>query len=68
MICLSGTCVVSNGNAAGRMGSVAHLCSVEQIEPATPPASLQRDDDACEPALPKVSTFVWEGYPKVSSC
>lgn len=61
------TSCVQWADAAGHMGSVAHLRSVEQIEPATPPASLQRDDDACEPAFPKVSSFAWEGYPKVIS-
>lgn len=47
------------------MGSVANPNSAEQLEPATPPASLQRDDDASWPAPPNESTFAWEQYPKV---
>ena len=43
--------------------SVAGSVLAEQIEPATPPASLQRDDAA---AATMQSTLAWEGYPQVN--
>lgn len=46
---------------------MVNLHAEEQIEPATPPASLQRDDDASEPAAANESTWAWEGHPKVIS-
>lgn len=40
--------------------------SADLMEPATPPASLQREDDAAGPAVH--SEFAWEGYPQVIHC
>ena len=40
--------------------------SADLIEAATPPASLQREDDAAGPAVP--TEFAWEGYPQVINC
>lgn len=37
----------------------------DQIEPATPPASLQRDDALAGTAATMQPTLAWEGYPKV---
>ena len=38
---------------------------MHQIEPATPPASLQREEAAAGGPAPQAPTLVWEGYPKV---
>ena len=54
-------------NAAGHISSITSLRAAEQIEPATPPASLQRDDAAFETAAAYESTCALEGHPKVIS-
>ena len=38
---------------------------MHQIEPATPPASVPREESAA--GLPKQGTIAWEGYPKVNT-
>ena len=50
------------------MGSLVNAHAAEQIEPATPPAALQREDVASGPAAANESTFAWDSYPKVISC
>ena len=50
----------------GQRVSGAASQSTGLIEPATPPASLQRDDDGAGPAVP--TEFAWEGYPQVINC
>ena len=46
--------------------SVAGSLLMHQIEPATPPASFQREESGAGAGAAQQTTIAWEGYPQVS--
>ena len=46
--------------------SAAGSLLMHQIEPATPPASFQREESGAGAEAAQQTTIAWEGYPQVS--